>query len=75
MVIKPNEKLHLSADELTRWPYWLYGWWGTDGCDWKAYPTDQGMKGIPDVAEEAQPLTRKQAAAWGLKVTPIDEGA
>lgn len=68
MVLKPNKDLHLSAEELQSWPYWLYGYYGTDGCDWCAYPTDKGMLSIPSIAEEATPLTKKQASSWGLKV-------
>lgn len=68
MKLNPNEKLRLSAQELRSWPYWLYGWYGTDGCDWRQYPTADGMAAIPDMAEEATPLTKEQAASWGLPV-------
>lgn len=59
MRIIPNSKLQLSTEEMKSWPYWGYGYYGTDGCDWRQYYTSEGWKGIPSYAEECWPMKRE----------------
>ncbi len=66
MKILENSKLSLDSEELKTWPFWRYGWYGTDGCDWREYATDKGFEGIESIAEEASPLTLEQAENYGL---------
>lgn len=66
MKIKENPALGLDAEELKAWPFWTYGWYGTDGIDWRARATDRGLAGIDGIAEEATPLAPEQAAKWDL---------
>lgn len=47
----PN--MSLSPEQRATWPYWAYGWYGTDGVDWRQYETDKGPGSIPDIAEES----------------------
>lgn len=56
MVLNPNPKLKLSAQDLKTWKYWSYGYYGSDGCDWREYQTDKGWKDIPRYAEEVTPI-------------------
>ena len=42
--------------ELALKPDWGYGWYGTDGCDWRSYRTDKGIRSIPSSAEESWPI-------------------
>lgn len=46
----------LREEDLSSWPYWAYGWHGTDGCDWRQYMTNKGRGDIPDIAEEFWPI-------------------
>lgn len=50
----PN--MSLSPEQRATWPYWAYGWYGTDGVDWRQYETDKGPGSIPDIAEESWPI-------------------
>lgn len=56
MKIVPNKNLPLTAKEMQTWKYWSYGYWGSDGCDWRGYRTDKGWQDIPDYADEATPI-------------------
>lgn len=49
-------ELMLAPADRKAWPYWGYGWHGTDGVDWRAYRTDKGIASIPDIAEESWPI-------------------
>lgn len=49
-------KLALRPEDRASWPYWSYGWHGTDGCDWRTYRTDKGIRSIPASAEESWPI-------------------
>ena len=64
--LKPNEKAPKDPEVLKLWPYWLFGWSGTDPSDWRSHPTACGLLGIPDISEEITPLSVEQAAGWGL---------
>lgn len=48
--------LMLEPGQRAAWPYWGYGWHGTDGVDWRSYRTDKGPGSIPDMAEESWPI-------------------
>lgn len=48
--------MSLSPEQRATWPYWAYGWYGTDGVDWRQYETDKGPGSIPDIAEESWPI-------------------
>lgn len=48
--------LMLAPEQRAAWPYWGYGWYGTDGVDWRSYRTDKGPGSIPDIAEESWPI-------------------
>ena len=54
LALQPS--LMLAPEDRASWPYWSYGWTGTDGVDWRAYRTDKGIKSIPDIAEESWPI-------------------
>lgn len=49
-------ELALRPEDRESWPYWAYGWHGTDGVDWRQYRTDKGIGAIPDIAEESWPI-------------------
>lgn len=49
-------ELMLEPGKRASWPYWGYGWHGTDGIDWRSYRTDKGPGSIPDIAEESWPV-------------------
>lgn len=49
-------ELMLEPKDRATWPYWAYGWHGTDGIDWRQYRTDKGIGDIPDIAEESWPI-------------------
>lgn len=49
-------ELMLEPDKRASWPYWGYGWHGTDGVDWRSYRTDKGPGSVPDIAEESWPI-------------------
>lgn len=49
-------ELMLPPEKRAEWPYWAYGWYGTDGIDWRQYRTDQGPGSIPSIAEESWPI-------------------
>lgn len=49
-------ELMLEPNKRADWPYWGYGWHGTDGVDWRSYRTDKGPGSIPDIAEESWPI-------------------
>ena len=49
-------ELELRPEDRPGWPYWGYGWHGTDGIDWRSYRTDKGPASIPDIAEESWPI-------------------
>lgn len=46
----------IPDSERDVWPYWGYGWHGTDGEDWRSGRTDKGRASIPDIAEESWPI-------------------
>lgn len=48
--------MSLSPEQRATWPYWAYGWYGTDGVDWRQYETDKGPRSIPELAEESWPI-------------------
>ena len=48
--------MSLSPEQRATWPYWGYGWYDTDGVDWRQYDTDKGPQSIPDLAEESWPI-------------------
>ena len=66
--IKDNDQMEepLTGEQKLLWPWWHYGWSGTDPNDWRAYATKDGLGGVPDIAEEATPLTMQQAMEWHL---------
>lgn len=68
MKIMDNKDLGISKDLMGAWPFWNYGWYGSDGTDWRSYATACGLKSVPDYAEEATPLTIEQAKKWLLLV-------
>lgn len=45
---------------MKSWLYWSYGYYGSDGCDWRQYYTNKGIRDIPNFAEEVKPLRREQ---------------
>lgn len=49
-------ELMLAPEDRESWPYWGYGWYGTDGVDWRGYRTDKGISDIPGIAEESWPI-------------------
>lgn len=49
-------ELALNPDQRKTWPYWGYGYYGTDGVNWRSCQTDQGPGSIPDIAEESWPI-------------------
>lgn len=49
-------ELALDPDQRKTWPYWAYGYYGTDGVNWRACQTDRGPGSIPDIAEESWPI-------------------
>lgn len=60
MKIVPNPEFGLPANQLKTWPYWSYGYRGSDGCDWRQYTTDKGPMSIPSYAEEAFPIPKER---------------
>lgn len=59
MKILPNSKFSLPTDKLKSWPYWGYGYYGSDGCDWRQYYTNKGLSSIPSYAEEVWPMKQE----------------
>lgn len=49
-------ELMLAPEDRASWPYWGYGWYGTDEVDWRSYRTNAGIGSIPDIAEESWPI-------------------
>lgn len=51
--------LALKEEQLPSWPYWCYGYHGTDGVNWRSRFTDKGPDGIPDFAEARYPVPKE----------------
>ncbi len=57
-------RLALSAKERETWPFWEYGYTGTDGVDWRVGYTDKGKKDIPSFAESCSPVPADWLESW-----------
>lgn len=60
MKLLSNPNFPLKTKQLKTWPYWMYGYYGSDGCDWRQYCTNKGWQSIPEYAEEAWPIAAYQ---------------
>lgn len=56
--------LMLTDEELKTWPCWAYGFYGTDGTDWRVHYTNKGRQDIPDYAEEVYPVPKDWITSW-----------
>lgn len=57
-------RLALSTEEREAWPYWEYGYTGTDGLDWRVGYTDKGQGDIPSFAESRNPVPADWLESW-----------
>lgn len=74
MQIKQNKELMLTEDQVKAWPFWSYGYHGTDGIDWRQYHTAGGFESLPSYTEEAEPLSIRQAYSLGLMCSTVTTG-
>lgn len=60
--------LNLNDEQKLAWPWWGYGWFGTDGIDWRQYYTDKGLAGIgcKCIVEELYPMDQEAAKDHGF---------
>lgn len=56
--------LMLTDEEKATWPYWQFGYYGNDACDWRVGYTDKGIEAIPDFAEESHPVPENWVSSW-----------
>ncbi len=57
-------RLMISEEEKESWPYWEYGYTGTDGVDWHVGYTNKGKKDIPEFAETIAPVPVDWLESW-----------
>lgn len=57
-------ELMLTEEEKETWPFWEYGYTGTDGVDWRTHYTRDGRASIPDYAEESHPVPGDWIESW-----------
>lgn len=56
--------LVLLDEDKETWPYWGYGYHGTDGVDWRVHYTNKGKSDIPSYAEEIFPVPENWLDSW-----------
>lgn len=56
--------LMLTEEEKLSWPYWEYGYSGSDGVDWRVHYTKDGLASIPDYAETKNPVPADWLESW-----------
>lgn len=70
-----SPRLMLTDEQLRDWPYWAYGYTGTDGVDWRVHYTKDGRASIPDFAEQSYPVPPDWIDSWkepGIKGDPLE---